>query len=121
MMEKKRITQRQRRHMRLRKKVSGRPQRPRLCIHRSLKNLSAQIIDDSAGKTLLSLSTYGKDGKGIFKYGGNTKAAQELGRLLAEKAKSKNINTVIFDRGGYKYHGRVKEFADAARKGGLVF
>ena len=120
-MQKKRITQRERRHKRIRKKIFGQNQRPRLCIYRSLTNLSAQIIDDVAGKTLLSISTFDKEAKSAIKYGGNVKAAGGLGRLLAEKAKAKGINSVVFDRGGYQYHGRVKVFAEAARKGGLVF
>jgi large subunit ribosomal protein L18 len=120
-MEKKKITQRERRHKRLRKKIFGVSQRPRLCIHRSAKNLSVQIIDDMENKTLLSLSTFDKDAKKQINYGGNKKAAEVLGKLLAEKAKAKGINAVIFDRGGYQYHGRIKAFADAIRKEGVVF
>jgi large subunit ribosomal protein L18 len=120
-MKKKSITQRQRRHNRLRKKLIGLTERPRLCVYRSAKNMSVQIIDDTVGKTILSLSTYGKDTRSAFKYGGNVKAAEELGRQLAEKAKAKSITSVVFDRGGYKYHGRVKMFAEACRKGGLLF
>lgn len=120
-MQKKRIKQRQRRHQRIRKKVGGTSQRPRLCVYRSLNNLSAQLIDDIEGKTLLSLSTFDKGPRDIIKYGGNVHAAETLGRLLAEKAKAKGINSVVFDRGGYLYHGRVKAFAEAARKEGLVF
>lgn len=120
-MQKKRITQRERRHKRIRKKIYGQSQRPRLCVYRSLKNLSAQIVDDSAGKTLLSVSTFGKEAKAAVRYGGNIKAAGDLGKLLAEKAKEKGISSVVFDRGGYQYHGRVKVFAEAARKGGLLF
>ncbi|NQT89911.1 MAG: 50S ribosomal protein L18 [Candidatus Omnitrophica bacterium] len=120
-MQKKRITQRKIRHNRLRKKAVGTSQRPRLCVYRSLNNLSAQIVDDISGKTLLSLSTFGKELKSSLKYGGNTKAAQVLGGQLAQKAKAKGVEKVVFDRGGYRYHGRVKVFAEAARKAGLVF
>lgn len=120
-MRKKRIEQRQRRHKRLRKKVFGTGQRPRLCVCRSSKNLSAQLIDDADGRTLLSLSTFDKDARGIINYGGNIKAAETLGKLLAEKAKAKGIKAVVFDRGGYLYHGRVKAFAEATRKEGLAF
>ncbi len=120
-MQKKRIRQRERRHKRIRKKVFGRGNRPRLCIYRSLNNLSAQIIDDDNGKTLFSLSTFDKNTRSIVKYGGNIKAAGTLGKLIAEKAKAKGIAAVIFDRGGCRYHGRIKAFAEAAREAGLVF
>ncbi|MFH1868248.1 MAG: 50S ribosomal protein L18 [Candidatus Omnitrophota bacterium] len=120
-MRKKHIIKRKMRHSRIRKKVIGQGERPRLCVSRSLNNLSAQIIDDTAGKTLLSLSTFSKDVKPEIKYGGNVKAAALLGKNLAEKAKAKGIATVVFDRGGCRYHGRVKTFAEAARKGGLIF
>lgn len=120
-MQKKRIRQRDRRHKRIRKKIFGTSQRPRLCVYRSLKNLSTQLIDDSSEKTLLSLSTFDKGTREIINYGGNLKAAESLGKLLAEKAMTKGIKLVVFDRGGYLYHGRVKAFAEAARKAGLVF
>ena len=120
-MKRKKISPRKIRHERIRKKLFGHSQRPRLCVLRSLKNMSAQIIDDSIGKTLVSVSTFDKEAKSRIKYGGNVKAAEELGRLMAEKAKAKGITTVIFDRSGYQYHGRVKIFAETARKGGLVF
>ena len=120
-MLKKTLIQRDRRHQRLRKKIIGTPERPRLCVHRSLSNLSAQIIDDIAGKTIMSAATYDKGVKGKVKYGGNVKAAEQLGLALAEKAKTKGITKVVFDRGGCQYHGRIKTFAEAARKGGLSF
>lgn len=120
-MKKKRIEQRKRRHSRIRKKMFGTSQRPRLCVYRSLKNLSAQLIDDINGKTLLSLSTFDKGARDIISYGGNIKAAETLGKLLAEKAKAKGIKSAVFDRGGCLYHGRVKAFAEAVRKEGLVF
>ncbi len=94
---------------------------PRLAIHRSLKNIFCSIIDDVAGKTLLTVSTLDKELRNQFKYGGNVKAASALGGLLAEKAKAKGINKVCFDRGGYIYHGRIKALAESARKEGLEF
>ena len=120
-MYKKRTSQVRKRHNRIRKKVSGTEKRPRLCLNRSLNNLTAQIIDDVSGKTLVSLSTFNKDIKKQLPYGGNKKAAEALGRAIAAKAKDKEITSVVFDRGGRQYHGRVKVFADAARKEGLKF
>jgi len=112
---------RQKRHLRLRKKVVGTTERPRMNVRRSLQNLSIQIIDDSKGMTLVSVSTGDKDFRKKQAYGGNVKAAEALGALVAEKARAKNITRVVFDRGGYDYHGRIKSFAEAARKGGLEF
>ncbi len=109
------------RHERVRKKVFGTPDRPRLNVFRSLKHLYCQLVDDLSGKTLMSLSTLSPDVRGAIKNPGNKDAAGTLGRLLAEKAKEMGVSSVIFDRGGYKYHGRVKAFAEAARKGGLAF
>lgn len=109
-----------RRHNRLRRKITGSAERPRLAVFRSIKHLSAQIIDDVAGKTLAAVSTQSAYfPKGA--YGGNVKAAEELGKLAAEKAKAAGVETVVFDKGGRQYHGRVKAFADAARKAGLKF
>ena len=112
---------RQKRHVRLRKKVTGTTERPRMNVRRSLKNLSIQIVDDSKGITLVSATTADKDFRKKHAYGGNVKAAESLGALIAEKARAKNITRVVFDRGGYDYHGRIKSFAEAARKGGLEF
>ena len=109
------------RHQRIRKVLSGTSQRPRLCLHRSLNNLQAQIIDDSAGKVLLGKSTLAKDVRSKFKSGGNINAAGVLGEVLAAEAIKKGIKKVAFDRGGYLYHGRVKAFAEAARRAGLEF
>ena len=120
-MQKKRIRQREIRHKRSRKKVIGTGKRPRLCVYRSLKNLSAQLINDVDGKTILSLSTFSKDSKSSPSFGGNVKAAELLGKLTAEKAKEKGVTEVVFDKGGRSFHGRVKAFADSARKTGLVF
>jgi len=120
-MYKKRTSQVKKRHNRIRKKVSGTKARPRLCLYRSLSNLTAQLVDDVSGKTLVSLSTFNKDIKKQMPYGGNKKAAEGLGKAMAEKVKDKGITSVVFDRSGRQYHGRVKVFADAARKEGLQF
>ncbi len=110
--------ERARRHARVRRKISGTAERPRLCVYRSNTNLYVQIIDDVAEKTLVAASTLDKDVKTKH---ANKEAAKELGTLIAKKAADKNIKTVVFDRGGYIYHGVVKELAEAAREGGLVF
>lgn len=109
-----------RRHERLRRKISGTAQKPRIAVFRSLKHLSVQFVDDTTGKTLLAVSTTSADFPKDT-YGGNIKAAEILGGMAAEKAKSAGIESIVFDKGGRKYHGRVKAFADAARKGGLKF
>ena len=106
------------RHDRVRRKISGTAECPRLCVFRSNTNVYAQIIDDVAGKTLVSASTLDKDVKTIH---ANKEAAKEVGTLIAKKAAEKNIKTVVFDRGGYIYHGVIKELAEAAREGGLEF
>lgn len=110
-----------RKHTRVRKKVSGTAARPRLNVFRSLTNIYAQVIDDTTGTTLVSASTLDGALKGKIKFGGNKDAAKEVGKLLAEKATDKGIKSVVFDRGGYIYHGRVKELAEAAREAGLEF
>lgn len=110
--------ERARRHLRVRRKVSGTAERPRLCIYKSNTNLYAQIIDDVEGNTLVSVSTLNKDVKSKH---ANKEAAKEVGALIAKKAKAKKIETVVFDRSGYIYHGVVKELAEAAREGGLKF
>ena len=104
-------------HTRIRKRVSGTGERPRLAIFRSLSHIYAQVIDDDAGATIASASTTEKDLRGAS--GGNIEAAQRVGRAIAERALSKGIESVVFDRGGYRYHGRVKALADAAREAGL--
>ena len=109
---------RTRRHLRVRKKISGTAECPRLCVYRSNTNLYAQIIDDVAGNTIVSASTLDKDVKTKH---ANKEAAKEVGALIAKKAIEKNIKTVVFDRGGYIYHGVVKELAEAAREAGLEF
>ena len=106
------------RHKRIRAKISGTASRPRLAVYRSNSNISAQIIDDVAGVTLVSASTLEKDFEGN---GGNKEAAKIIGKTIAERAAAKGITEVVFDRGGYLYHGRVSELADGAREGGLKF
>ena len=106
------------RHKRVRAKISGTPERPRLCVYRSNANISAQIIDDVNGTTLVSASSLEKD---FTSYGGNKEAAREVGKKVAERAIAKGIEIVVFDRGGYLYHGRVQELAEGAREGGLKF
>jgi large subunit ribosomal protein L18 len=106
------------RHKRVRAKISGTAECPRLNVFRSLQHIYAQLIDDVAGVTLVSASTTEKD---FTNYGGNKDAAKEVGKLLAERAKEKNINDVVFDRGGYVYTGRVAALAEGAREGGLNF
>ena len=110
--------QRLKRHKRVRSKISGTAERPRLAVYRSNANISAQIIDDVNGVTLVSANTYEKDVEGI---GSNQEAARKVGNTLAERALAKGISTVVFDRGGYIYHGRVSELAEGAREGGLKF
>jgi len=112
---------RKRRHLRVRKKVIGTSERPRLCVYRSIANISVQIIDDSVGHTLASASSLDKAIKAEFAYGGNVEAAKAVGKLIGERAAEKGIKEVVFDRGGYPYHGRVKALADAAREAGLDF
>lgn len=110
-----------RRRHHVRKKVRGTSERPRLTIFRSSKHIYAQIVDDLTGVTLTAAGTSGKEMKGQLPYGGNVKAAQAVGQLIAQRAKEKGINQVAFDRGHYRYHGRIKALADAAREAGLTF
>ena len=115
------IEGRDRRHKRIRKNISGTPEKPRLCVYRSLNHMYAQLIDDIKGSTILTVSSNTADFKEKMKAAGNVKAAALVGDLVAERARAKGITKVVFDRGGYKYHGRVKALAEAARKKGLVF
>lgn len=110
-----------RKHIRVRKKVHGTAARPRLNIYRSLSHMYAQVIDDDAGNTLVAASTLDKAIKDKIEFGGNVEAAKEVGKLIAEKAIAAGITEVVFDRGGYLYHGRVQALADAAREAGLKF
>jgi large subunit ribosomal protein L18 len=112
---------REHRHRRLRKRVAGTPERPRLCVFRSLKHIYAQVIDDEAGHTLLSVSTLDKSLSDSLKGTGDQEAAKSVGKLLAERALAKGITSVVFDRGGHIFQGRVKALADAAREAGLKF
>ncbi|RJQ18999.1 MAG: 50S ribosomal protein L18 [Nitrospiraceae bacterium] len=111
----------ERRHRRVRKKVSGTPERPRLNVFRSTNNIYAQIIDDYSGMTLMAASSIDKELKGKINHGGNIEAAKVVGGLIARRASDKGIKKVVFDRGGYLYHGRIKALADSAREGGLQF
>jgi large subunit ribosomal protein L18 len=110
-----------RRHERVRSKVVGTPQRPRLNVYRSLNHIYAQIIDDSQGHTLMSISSLDSSLRDTLADKTKTEQASEVGKVLAERAKQAGITQVVFDRGGYKYHGRVKALAEASREGGLQF
>ena len=112
---------RQRVHERVRMRVTGTAERPRLAVYRSLDHIYAQVIDDRSGKTLVSASSVDSESKKSVKGGGNVAAAKVIGKLVAERAKAAGVSKVVFDRGGYKYHGRVKALADAAREAGLQF
>ncbi len=111
---------RKRIHQRIRNRIAGSDQRPRLCVYRSLKHIYAQLVDDAAGKTLACCSTLKVEGKKLGN-GGNVEAAKKVGKAIAEAAKSHGIESVVFDRGGYIFHGRVKALAEAAREAGLKF
>lgn len=112
---------RQKRHLRMRKKIEGTTARPRLNIFRSANNIYAQVIDDVKGVTLVSASTLDKELKDQINHGGNKESAKAVGTLVAKRAVEAGITQVVFDRGGYLYHGRIKELADAAREAGLEF
>lgn len=112
---------RKKRHLRMRNKVYGTAARPRLNVFRSLNNIYAQIIDDASGVTLVSASTLDKDVKDQIGHGGNKESAKKVGELIAKRALGKGIKTIVFDRGGLIYHGRVLELASAAREAGLEF
>ncbi|MBI3269229.1 MAG: 50S ribosomal protein L18 [Planctomycetes bacterium] len=113
--------QRDRRHLRTRRKMTGTAERPRLSVYRSLANMYAQVIDDTTGNTLVAASTQSKALRETVKYGGNVAAAKVVGRQIAQEALKLGIKKVVFDRGGFLYHGRVKALADAARQAGLSF
>jgi len=122
-LRKSRRLQRHRRHTRIRKTMHGTAERPRLVVYRSLRNIEGQLVNDDEGRTLLGLSTLAPELRGGVQGEGNRKveAARAAGTLLAERAREKGISAVVFDRGGFRYHGRVKAFAEGARAGGLVF
>ncbi len=121
MVEKNRSEARLRRHLRVRKKIHGTPQRPRLSVFRSLSQIYAQVIDDTAGHTLVSASTIDSELRARMKGLKKSEQARLVGQVLAERARQKGIRTVVFDRGGFKYAGRVKALAEGAREGGLEF
>ncbi|KEO81751.1 50S ribosomal protein L18 [Tumebacillus flagellatus] len=112
---------RKRRHVRVRRKVAGTALRPRLNVFRSTKHIYAQLIDDATGTTLAAASTVDPELKGSIAHGGNIDAAQKVGALVAKRALEKGVKEVVFDRGGYLYHGRIQALADAAREAGLEF
>ncbi len=112
---------RQRVHLRVRTRVAGSPERPRLCVYRSLNHIYAQVIDDGTGRTLAAASSLDKETRKQLKGGGNVAAAKVVGKEIAGRARAAGIEHVVFDRGGYMYHGRIKALADAAREAGLKF
>ncbi|MDN3509716.1 MAG: 50S ribosomal protein L18 [Candidatus Jettenia sp.] len=118
---KEKLHKRTRRHYRVRRKVFGTSERPRLSVYRSLKHIYCQIINDVDGRTLVSVSTQTPDVKSQVGYGGNVKAAEIVGKMIADGARSQGITKVVFDKGGYKYHGRIKALAESARKHNLDF
>jgi large subunit ribosomal protein L18 len=105
----------------MRKTLAGTPERPRLCVHRSSRHIRAQVIDDQTGRTIVSASSLDAEVKGQIKGGGNIAASKVVGKMVAERAQAKGVDKVVFDRGGYQYHGRVKAVAEAAREAGLKF
>lgn len=115
------LSPREKRHNRVRLKVNGSPERPRLSVHRSLNNIYAQLVDDASGHTLVAASSLDKEFSANKMNTGNKTAAKEVGGLLARKAAEKGIKKAVFDRSGYKYHGVIKELAEAARAAGLEF
>jgi large subunit ribosomal protein L18 len=112
---------RRRIHVRMRKRLAGSQERPRLCVHRSARHIRAQVIDDSTGRTLVSASSLDKEVRASIKGGGNIAASKVVGKAIAERAKAKGVEQVVFDRAGYQYHGRVQALAEAAREAGLKF
>lgn len=118
-----RASLRSRRHKRIRKKVFGTSERPRLVVFRSLRNIEGQVVDDHQGRTIVGISTLSGDLKGAGEGDDNARQARAFaaGKMLAERAKEAGVSSVVFDRGGYKYHGRVQAFAEGAREGGLEF
>ncbi|MBI3939964.1 MAG: 50S ribosomal protein L18 [Acidobacteria bacterium] len=113
--------QRKKIHLRIRRKLTGTAERPRLSVYRSLNHIYVQLVDDRAGCTLAAASTLDKEGRTSARHGGNVAAAKTVGRQIAERAKAKGIESVVFDRSGYIYHGRIRALAEAAREAGLKF
>jgi large subunit ribosomal protein L18 len=112
---------RKRIHNRVRTKVSGTTERPRLCVHRSSRHIRAQVVDDTTGRTIVSASSLDPEVRGSIKFGGNVAASKVVGKVIADRARAKGVEQVVFDRGGYQYHGRVQALAEAAREAGLKF
>lgn len=112
---------RRRIHVRMRKRIAGTSERPRLCVHRSTRHIRAQVVDDNAGRTIVSASSLDKEVRAAIKGGGNVAASKVVGKAIAERARAKGVEKVVFDRGGYQYHGRVQALAEAAREAGLQF
>jgi large subunit ribosomal protein L18 len=105
----------------MRKRIAGTSERPRLCVHRSTKHIRAQVIDDNTARTIVSASSLDKDVRKVIKGGGNIAASRVVGKAIAERAQAKGVDKVVFDRGGYQYHGRIQALAEAAREAGLKF
>ena len=105
----------------MRKRVAGTSDRPRLCVHRTTRHIRAQVIDDLTGRTIVAASSLDKEVRDVIKGGGNVAASKVVGKIIAERAKAKGVEKVVFDRGGYQYHGRVQALADSAREAGLQF
>jgi large subunit ribosomal protein L18 len=122
-LRKSRLVQRAKRHHRIRKKIRGTAERPRLVVYRSLRNIEGQVVDDDSFRTLVGVSTLAQELRGFKPESRNPRVevAREAGKLLAKKAREAGVERVVFDRGGYKYHGRVRAFAEGAREGGLDF
>ncbi|HKQ88830.1 MAG TPA: 50S ribosomal protein L18 [Candidatus Acidoferrales bacterium] len=112
---------RRRIHLRMRKRVAGTSERPRLCVHRTTRHIRAQVIDDLTGRTIVAASSLDKEVREVIKGGGNVAASKVVGKIIAQRAKAKGVEKVVFDRGGYQYHGRVQALADSAREAGLQF
>ena len=112
---------RRRIHVRMRKRIAGTSERPRLCVHRSTKHIRAQVIDDNTARTIVSASSLDKEVRKQIKGGGNIAASKIVGKAIAERAQAKGVDKVVFDRGGYQYHGRIQALAEAAREAGLKF
>ena len=112
---------RRRIHVRMRRKIAGTPERPRLCVHRSSKHIRAQVIDDQTNRTIVSASSLDKEVRAGLKGGGNVAASKVVGKAIADRSRAQGIEKVVFDRGGYQYHGRVQALAEAAREAGLNF
>ena len=105
----------------MRKRIAGTSERPRLCVHRSTRHIRAQVVDDASGRTIVSASSLDKEVRAQIKGGGNIAASKVVGKMVAERARAKGVDKVVFDRGGYQYHGRVQALAEAAREAGLKF